>query len=70
MMNLFVASAKEQYADTTGHNDARGQEEGEMVTKCAAMSGASRKPDGPMRVELGMLFQLQWHQTLTSARLR
>jgi hypothetical protein len=70
MMNLFVASAKEQEADTHADNKGRGYDDGKTVTKRPVVSGASREPRAPARVEIRVGFGLQWHQALTSARLR
>jgi hypothetical protein len=69
-LNLFFASPKEQQAQTRGDHDRRGHDHREAVTKCAIVGGAPREPRVPARVEVGIAFGLQWHQALTSARLR
>src|SRR5262245_37925318 len=70
MMNLFVASAKEQEADTHADDDGRGYDDGKTVAKRPTVSGASREPRSPARVEIRIGCGLQWHRALTSARLR
>jgi len=69
-MNLFVASPKEQEANTDGNNDRHRHDDGHTVTKRPIVGGASREPGGPARVEVRIAFRLQCHQALTSARLR
>jgi hypothetical protein len=69
-LNLFVASAKEQEAETHADNDYRGYDGDETLTKRPIVSSASREPCGPARVEIRIGFGWQWHQALTSARLR